>query len=68
MQVCNVGAYNIVYIIIILLSIKDNSRQSVLCLDYNSLDSHIAAAFENGQIGIYGRMSKNKMETFNVDK
>lgn len=61
------------YIIALLYStielfIADSSCQSVLHLDYNTVDSHIAAVFENGQIGIYGLTTKVKAMIFNIDK
>lgn len=70
MQVCSTGLMGLMFqnTKIHMNKCLDFSRQSVLYLDYNVLDSHIASVFENGQVGIYGLATKTKGTTFNVDK
>ncbi|XP_055837709.1 uncharacterized protein LOC129906098 [Episyrphus balteatus] len=45
----------------------DNSRNSVISLDYNASDEYISSVYENGKINIYGTKTKTKLQTLNLD-
>lgn len=45
----------------------DQSRSTVLYVDYNCTDDYIAAVLETGKINIYGTKTKQKIETVTID-
>lgn len=45
----------------------DNSRNSVISLDYNASDEYISSVYENGKINVYGTKTKTKLQTLNLD-
>ncbi|XP_030555033.1 uncharacterized protein LOC115758492 [Drosophila novamexicana] len=45
----------------------DQSRSTVLYVDYNCTDDYIAAVLEGGKINIYGTKTKQKIETLTID-
>lgn len=46
----------------------DQSRSTVLYVDYNCTDDYIAAVLESGKINIYGTKTKQKIETVTIDE